>query len=199
MDEEISGKDYALLICRYIARQYASRGVLLYREVSLGKSIIGKDRRVDILVLHPPTGRALAIECKYQHNSGTADEKIPYTIDDLRAMRMPACVVYAGEGFSKGVLHMLRACNMAAHCLPNDSDPRNGNTKELDHILAMTFGWWDIVVDQAKKFVLEAVVGDDLRSFELQPVLGARRRGPKAASRIIADESLTRKIADDAE
>lgn len=196
MDEEISGKEYALLICRYIARHYANRGIKLYREVSLGKSIIGKDRRVDILVLHQQTNRALAIECKYQHGHGTADEKIPYTIDDLRAMRMPACVVYAGEGFSKGVLHMLRACNMAAYCLPDESNPKNSNTKELDHVLAMAFGWWDIVVDDEREFVLDTGTGDELANFALQPVIAPKRRGPKPARRIIADEALVKKSGD---
>lgn len=196
MDEEISGKEYALLICRYIARHYGHRGVVLYREVSLGKSIIGKDRRVDILVLHPSTGRALAIECKYQYTTGTADEKIPYTIEDLRAMRMPACVVYAGDGFSKGVLHMLRACNIAAYCLPDESNQENSNTRELDHILAMTFGWWDVVVDEAKKFVLEPATTGELAGFELQPVTVTKRRGPRRATKIITDEPLIKKSGD---
>jgi hypothetical protein len=183
-----------LVICGYIARHFSARGVKLYREVSAGKSIIGKDRRVDILVLHESTNRALAIECKYQYSTGTTDEKIPYTISDLRAlgMRMPACVVYAGEGFSTGVLHMLRASEMAAYCWPGEEGARSKDTKELDHILAMTFGWWDLIVDEGKRFVA-GQPPSDMSEFELKPVVVGKRRGPKAASKMIVDESLIKK------
>jgi hypothetical protein len=75
----------------------------------MGKSIIGKNRRIDIFLVEKQTKRAFAIECKYQSSVATADEKIPYTLQDLRAMRVPGCVSYAGNGFSDGVLHMLRA------------------------------------------------------------------------------------------
>ncbi|MCC6747328.1 MAG: hypothetical protein IT371_06690 [Deltaproteobacteria bacterium] len=30
------------------------------------------------------------------------------------------CLVYAGEGFSPGILHMLAATPIAAYCLPSD-------------------------------------------------------------------------------
>jgi hypothetical protein len=191
MVQAMSGKQYALLVCRYIALQYSNRGVQLYREVPIGKSIIGKDRKVDIVVLHGATGRALAIECKYQYSSGTTDEKIPYTIEDLRAMRMPGCVVYAGDGFSQGVQHMLRASEMAAYCLPDPDGSRSASTRELDHVLAMTFGWWDVVLDESKRFLVDNPAS--LADFELQPLVVGKRRGPKPAQKIIEDELLTKK------
>ena len=148
------GRAYSALIGRYITRNFGARGVRVYREVSLGKSIIGKTRRVDLLVLDEQSARGLALECKFQAVQGTADEKVPYTIQDLRAMRLPACVVYAGSGFSEGILHMLRASDMAAYCSPDGRNPRRtARTIELDHILAMEFGWWDIVVRE-KQLIL---------------------------------------------
>lgn len=180
MDGENSGGSYALSICRYIARHYSQRGIEIYREVALGKSIIGKDRRVDIFVLHRPTNRALAIECKFQNTSGTTDEKIPYTIGDVRAMRMPACVVYGGDGFSDGVLHLLRACEMAARCRPGDDLARSKDTIELDHILAMTFDWWDLIIERGKRFSPELELL--LPGLDLRPVVGKRRDAKLAAA-----------------
>ena len=62
--------------------------------------------------------KAFAIECKFQESVGTVDEKIPYALDDLRALPMAGSIAYAGKGFSEGVLHMLRASPHAAYCLP---------------------------------------------------------------------------------
>ncbi|NOY94696.1 MAG: hypothetical protein GXP55_26255 [Deltaproteobacteria bacterium] len=134
---------------------YGDRGLVVYREVSLGKSIIGKNRRVDVFCLHEETEIAMAVECKYQRTSGTVDEKIPYTLDDLRAMHIPAFAVYAGDGFSEGVRHMLQASELAAYCLPDVDLGPCSTTRELDHIVAMTFGWWDVLLDQKTPFDLE--------------------------------------------
>jgi len=115
----MTGNEYATLVAAYLARNYGRKGLTVYREVSLGKSIIGKNRRVDVFALHAESRKALAIECKVQTSAGTADEKIPYTLQDLAAMHVPAFVVYAGAGFSEGVLHLLRSSERAAYCLPD--------------------------------------------------------------------------------
>jgi hypothetical protein len=142
----MTGRQYADRIAAYLVKNYADRGIDVYREVPLGKTIIGKDRRVDIFVLHRATCRALAIECKFQDSQGTTDEKIPYALEDLVALRIPACLVYAGEGFSPGIRHMMSASHLAAECLPPEDAQPGEPTREFDHILAMTFGWWDLVV-----------------------------------------------------
>jgi hypothetical protein len=100
----MTGTEYANLIAAYLAKNYGGRGLTVYREVPLGKSIIGKNRRIDVFAVHKASAKALAIECKVQTSAGTADEKIPYTLQDLAAMHIPAFVVYAGSGFSDGVL-----------------------------------------------------------------------------------------------
>lgn len=147
--------DYKRRVGLYLLSAFWDRGIKVYEEVNVGTSIIGKQRRVDLFVLHPESRVALAIECKYQDSSGTADEKIPYTLQDLAALRMPAAVVYGGGGFSEGVLHLLQSSELAAYCMPDDSLqplPRRGGesidsgTWQLDHILAVTFGWWDVLV-----------------------------------------------------
>ena len=167
---------YRDLIAQYIVRNFSSRGVGVYTEVNLGTSVIGKRRRVDLVVLVRPAliqvespasstdwardAKCLAIECKFQDVSGTADEKIPYALEDLSSLRVPGCLVYAGKGWSEGVLHLLRSHHLAAFCHPRKSLQRAGlkkgdsvdaGTWQLDHVLAATFGWWDLVLDPKKR------------------------------------------------
>lgn len=150
----MTGKEYADLVARYLLHAFGSRGIRIYREVPVGKSVIGKNRRVDLLIVHPETNAAMAVECKYQDSAGTVDEKIPYALDDMRALRMPGCIVYAGRGFSEGVLHLLQGSELAARCSPNPSDLGDGReTWELDHLLACHFRWWDVLVRDKEPFV----------------------------------------------
>lgn len=147
----ITGAQYADRIAHYLARRFGARGLEVYREVPVGKTIIGKNRRIDIFCLLREKQEAFAIECKYQDSAGTVDEKIPYALDDLRALPMNACMVYAGSGFSEGVLHLLRASSMAAFCLPEVNQTESTEqTRELDHLMALHFRWWDLFVANKK-------------------------------------------------
>ncbi len=150
----MTGKEYADLIASYILKNFGARGLTVYREVSMGKTIIGKNRHLDILVIHHATSAVLAIECKYQDTFGTVDEKIPYAIQDMQAMGVPVCLVYAGSGFSAGILHMLAACPIAAQCLPAKELQPTRETRELDIALAMAFRFWDLVVANKRPFTL---------------------------------------------
>jgi hypothetical protein len=147
----MTGAEYANLVASYVSRRFGVRGLKVYREIRVGKSIIGKNRCIDVFCVCEKDNKAFAIECKFQDSAGTVDEKIPYAIDDLRALPMSGCIAYAGKGFSEGVLHMLRASPHAAYCLPlsgqADSTP---DTRELDHLLSTHFGWWDVLVVGAK-------------------------------------------------
>jgi hypothetical protein len=142
----VTGGDYANLVAVYLARRFGSRGLRVYREVRVGKSIIGKNRCVDVFCVSEPDNNAFAIECKFQDSPGTVDEKIPYALDDLEALPMAGCIAYAGKGFSEGVLHMLGSAPRAAYCLPADGQTdSSADTRELDHMLATHFGWWDVL------------------------------------------------------
>jgi len=149
----MTGNDYRDLIASYIHHNYASHGLVVYVEISLGKTVIGKDRCIDVFVVRPQDRKAIAIECKYQDSLGTVDEKIPYALQDLEALWVPGCLVYAGKGWSKGVLHSLEASRLAAYCLPDAATLARGKqTRELDHMLAAIFGFWDLVLPANKKF-----------------------------------------------
>lgn len=163
----MTGNEYKRLIGRYIVSAYAGRGLQVYEEVNLGTSIIGKQRRIDLFVLGPE-GAALCVECKYQDSSGTADEKIPYALNDMASQRIPGVIVYAGVGFSAGVLHLLQGSEYAAYCLPDETlqalgrgaGPMSSGTWQLDHIIAQTFKFWDIILGKKKPLQLETVSGN---------------------------------------
>ena len=143
----MTGADYASLVATYLAKRFGPRGLKVYREVRVGKSIIGKNRCIDVFCVREEDSRAFAVECKYQESVGTVDEKIPYALDDLDALPMAGCIAYAGKGFSDGVLHMLNASPRAAFCQPFEGQTHSSiDTRELDHLVAAHFGWWDVIV-----------------------------------------------------
>jgi hypothetical protein len=147
----VTGGEYANLIASYISRRFGTRGLKVYREIKVGKSIIGKNRCLDIFCVSDDNRTAFAIECKFQDSAGTVDEKIPYALDDLEALPMAGCISYAGKGFSLGVLHMLEASPRAAYCLPTPMQfGGTPETQDLDHLLAAHFGWWDVLVGHRK-------------------------------------------------
>jgi hypothetical protein len=150
----LTGTQYANLIASYVVHNFEHRGITVYREVYLGKTIIGKNRRLDILIVEEHSRVAMGLECKYQDTLGTADEKIPYALSDLQHLDMPVCLVYAGKGWSSGILHMLRASPVAGYCEPDETLSPSESTRELDAALARTFRWWDLVVRGKSPFTL---------------------------------------------
>ena len=161
----MEGADYRQLVGGYIFHNFSNRGVKVYTEVHVGTTIIGKDRQVDLLVLCEGNPIPMVIEAKWQLVSGTADEKIPYALQDLAALRVPSCLAYAGPGFSRGVLNLLRGSKLGAYCYPNPENMKRGavsrrdkgpsgrfQTWELDHALALTFGWWDVLIGDKAAF-----------------------------------------------
>ena len=175
--------DYRDLIAAYIDRSFGRVGLVIYTEVSLGKTIIGKNRQIDVFVLRPEDQRALALECKWQEASGTTDEKIPYALLDLEALWVPGCLVYAGSGWSEGVLHTLQGSRRAVYCFPERPDlARTTETRELDHVLAAVFGLWDYVIPASRLASRNAQMSLPLRSPKkaapLDMASGAEARDP---------------------
>ena len=145
----MTGGEYASIVASYIAKRFGARGLKVYREIRVGKTIIGKNRCIDIFCVCERSNKAFAIECKFQDSQGTVDEKIPYALDDLKALPMAGCIAYAGQGFSDGVLHMLGASRHAAYCLPVPGQvDTSAETRELDHLLATHFEWWDVLIEK---------------------------------------------------
>ena len=82
-------------------------------EVGVGRRIWGAKRRIDVVLKHPDTRVSLGIECKYQSSRGSAEEKIPATLEDIRAWPIRGIVVYSGDGFTQNMQSYLMSTGMA--------------------------------------------------------------------------------------
>ncbi len=90
-----------------VAEVARSLGLDVERNVKIGRRIWGSERRIDVIVRKRGTDRVLGIECKYQGVSGTAQEKIMATVEDIRQWPIPGIVVIDGEGFTGGMKGLL--------------------------------------------------------------------------------------------
>ena len=90
-----------------------SLGLHVERQVAVGRRIWGARRHIDVVLKHPETRVSLGLECKFQGVSGTAEEKIPATIDDIRVWPIRGLVVFAGDGFSENLKYYLLSTGMA--------------------------------------------------------------------------------------
>jgi len=90
-----------------------SLGLKVELEVSVGRRIWGARRHIDVVLKHPDTRVSLGVECKYQGVPGTAEEKIPATLEDIRAWPIRGIVVYDGEGFSENMQAFLLSTGTA--------------------------------------------------------------------------------------
>jgi hypothetical protein len=73
------------------------------RGVVAGRRLWGAKRTIDLVIRDPRASRTLGIECKFQNVAGSAEEKIPATIEDIKAWPIPGLVVFAGEGFTENM------------------------------------------------------------------------------------------------
>ena len=69
----MTGAEYAGSIAAYLSKRFGSRGLKVYREIRVGKSIIGKNRCIDVFCVSETDKKAFAIECKFQDSAGTVD------------------------------------------------------------------------------------------------------------------------------
>ena len=88
-------------------------GLIVERQVKVGRRIWGARRNIDVVLKEPETRLSLGLECKYQGRQGSAEEKIPATIEDIRAWPIRGLVVYSGEGFSEHLKSFLLSTGMA--------------------------------------------------------------------------------------
>lgn len=88
-------------------------GLQARRQVKVGRRLWGAERRIDVVVTEPASRRRLGLECKFQGVPGTAEEKIPTTIQDIAAWPIPGIVVFSGDGFSPYMRSFLIASGRA--------------------------------------------------------------------------------------
>jgi hypothetical protein len=86
-----------------------------HTQFKMGRRIWGAERRIDVILTNASDGRRLGVECKYQGVQGSAEEKIPSTLQDIDAWPIKGIVVFAGEGLSANMRAFLLASGKAAH------------------------------------------------------------------------------------
>jgi hypothetical protein len=113
----VAGKSAAVASGQELARQVAglalSLGLQVRHEYQVGRRIWGAIRRIDVVITHPETRKTLGVECKYQSVTGSAEEKIPSTVQDIAAWPIPGIVVFSGAGFSENMRSFLIASGKA--------------------------------------------------------------------------------------
>jgi hypothetical protein len=85
----------------------AELGLAARTQVRVARRIWGAVRKIDVVLTQRETRRTLGVECKFQSSQGTAEEKIPSTIQDIAAWPIPGIVVFSGEGFSPNMVSFL--------------------------------------------------------------------------------------------
>jgi hypothetical protein len=96
-----------------VARLAGSLGLQVRTQVRVARRIWGAVRRIDVVLTHVETRRTLGLECKFQGVLGTAEEKIPATIQDIAAWPIRGLVVFSGEGFTPNMRSFLVASGTA--------------------------------------------------------------------------------------
>ena len=96
------GNAFRDAIVEYIADEFKRLGitdVTIKREVIVGYRFVGQPRKLDIVLARE--GRYLGIEAKYQEGSGTAYQKLSYTLQDAKVTPIPVIIVFAGSGIKQ--------------------------------------------------------------------------------------------------
>ena len=96
-----------------VAGVASALGLDVETEVRVGRRVWGAKRAIDVVVKHPETRVSLGIECKYQRVTGSAEEKIAATLEDIRVWPIRGIVCYSGGGFSTNMESYLLSTGMA--------------------------------------------------------------------------------------
>jgi PD-(D/E)XK nuclease superfamily protein len=87
-----------------VIRLGTALGLMAKSEVRVGRRLWGAVRCIDVVLTRTETGKTLGIECKYQGGGGSAEEKVPATIQDIAAWPIDGIVVFGGDGFSANMI-----------------------------------------------------------------------------------------------
>lgn len=82
-------------------------GLETKEQFHVARRIWGANRKIDVVLIESKSRKMLGVECKYQGGGGSAEEKIPATIQDIEAWPIPGIVVFAGEGITPNMKSFL--------------------------------------------------------------------------------------------
>ena len=96
-------------------------GLETKEQFHVARRIWGANRKIDIVLVESKSRKTLGVECKYQGGGGSAEEKIPATIQDIDAWPIPGIVVFAGEGITENMKSFLISTGKAVEL--NEFEP----------------------------------------------------------------------------
>jgi hypothetical protein len=82
-------------------------GLETKEQFHVARRIWGANRKIDVVLIESKSRKTLGVECKYQGGGGSAEEKIPATIQDIDAWPIPGIVVFEGEGITENMKSFL--------------------------------------------------------------------------------------------
>jgi len=82
-------------------------GLEVHEQYKVARRVWGAERKIDVILKDPKTSKTLGVECKYQGGGGSAEEKVPATIQDIEAWPIDGLVVFAGDGFTENMRSFL--------------------------------------------------------------------------------------------
>ncbi len=89
------GDRFKKAVRRYI--ESWNENIEIKEETVLGYRFVNVPRKIDLILRNKDNNRYLAIECKLQETSGTAYQKLSYTLDDVKICPVPTIIVFAGN------------------------------------------------------------------------------------------------------
>ncbi|HBT19949.1 MAG TPA: hypothetical protein DEA47_01035 [Peptococcaceae bacterium] len=129
------GKDVRFrdAIIRYINSWGEDIEVL--KEKPVGYRFVGTPRVLDIVLRHG--SRYMGIEAKLQESSGTAYQKLSYTLEDCLACPIPTIIVFAGSGIKEDMKSklILSGRGIEVGFSPDEQNPEKDRINDPDMIL----------------------------------------------------------------
>src|SRR5580693_6585662 len=108
-------------LCKAVCQLGAKLGLEVREQFKVARRLWGAERRIDVILKDPKTSKTLGVECKFQGVGGTAEEKIPSTIQDIEAWPIDGLVVFTGPGFTENMKAFLISTGKAVDF--NDLEP----------------------------------------------------------------------------
>jgi len=102
-------------------KQWGISDLKIYSEVYVGSRFVGMKRKLDIVL--ECNGASMGIEAKTQQSSGTAYQKLSYTLEDAKRSPIPTLIVFSGEQIQPDVKAMIISSGIG---LEIEWSPENG-------------------------------------------------------------------------
>ena len=94
-------------LCKAVCELGKKLDLEVREQFKVARRIWGAERRIDVILKNPKTAKTLGVECKYQGGGGSAEEKVPATIQDIAAWPIDGLVVFSGDGFTTNMKSFL--------------------------------------------------------------------------------------------